>query len=757
MNTWMLEETSFEPQLARKQESLFAQGNGYLGWRGSFEEGMEGGSLEGCYINGFYETYPIRYPETAYGYPEEGQTMLNLPNAKLLKVLVDGQVAKPMANGGEYSRTMDFSTGVLRRAFVYTSSEGKQLSLEFRRIISFERKHCAAIQVKATALNFTGSIEIHSGLDTAVSNQSADNDPRVGTHLPEDCFTRLELRTEGQELFALLQTNRTRRSLAIAATHTAKPATQAKPISNTQCPGLEYSFDVAEGESVLFEKYIAYCADEEGTTEIARRHAQTAAEVGFEALLQENAAYLQQHWKYADIEIEGDDLLQQGLRFNNFHILQSVGKDGLRNVAAKGLTGEGYEGHYFWDTEMYVIPSLLYSRPEICRSLLEYRYRHLEAARRRARQMGHKTGALYPWRTIGGDECSTFFPAGTAQYHINGDIALALKNYLQGTEDTEFLLACGAEMLFETARLWKDLGCFIKGKGFCINCVTGPDEYTAIVNNNYYTNMIARENLWYAHQVSCTLQQQFPAEYAKISSKIGLAEGEADGWKAAADQMYFPYDEESKVFLQDDSFAEKEKWDFAGTPKEQYPLLLHFHPLVIYRHQVLKQADVVLADFMLDKYSDTEQIRRNFAYYEPLTTHDSSLSACIHSIVACRIGEREKSYDYFLRSARTDLDDHKGNTKDGVHIANMAGTSMCVLNGFAGLRAWDGTLHLNPTIPQKWTKYSFTVRFKQRAIKVGVSKTKAEISLVQGEPLTIICCGKPLQLQQGTAESIAIE
>lgn len=763
MNTWKLEECGLDLVNLRKQESLFAQGNGYFGWRGTFEEGAGDHSLEGCYINGFYESYPVKYPEIAYGYPEQGQAMLNVMNAKRIIVELAGEpVEMDPARIREYRRELDFRNGVLTRTFLFTTTGGQEVRIEVNRVISLPHKHYGAISLSVMSLNFSGDIRIRSALLTRTNNQSADKDPRVGTHLPQNCFESLSSGREGETFYAIQRTRRSRLSVACAAAHFVN--SEAESAYRLDDDGLElsYSFpNIAAGQEVRLEKYIAYCAetrlqDVEFPLEIALKEAGEARRSGFAAIVAENEAYLQEFWNRTDIVIEGDDELQQGLRFNSFHLLQSAGRDGLRHVAAKGLTGEGYEGHYFWDTEIYVIPAFLYSSPEICRALLKYRFHSLSAARQRAREMGHPVGALFPWRTIGGSECSTFFPAGSAQYHINGDIALAIKNYVQVCDDRHFLEKYGAEILFETARLWMDLGTYSERKGsFCINCVTGPDEYTAVVNNNFYTNRVARENLWYAHRVYEQLKTESPVLLEELCEKIGLGSAEPMVWKQMADCMYFPYDEEKKVFLQDDSFADKARWDFAGTPTNRYPLLLHFHPLTIYRHQVLKQADTVLADFLLDQYVDQAQIRRDFDYYEPLTTHDSSLSACIYSIVACRIGYLDKAYDYFMRSARTDLDDHKGNTRDGVHIANMAGTSMCIINGFAGIRQREGRLLLRPVLPSKWKAYSFRINFRKRIIHISVSDGKTELTLLEGEPLTITCWDLDLNLKRG--EAVIIE
>lgn len=753
MNTWILEETHIPSQDMRKQESLFAQGNGYLGWRGAFEEGACGDSLEGNYINGFYETYPIKYPEIAYGYPETGQTMLNIMNGKWLRIEVDGeQLHMRPEQVRDYHRSLDFRDGVLRRTFVYTAQGGQRLRCTFERLISFTHVHCGAIRLRLEMLEGTGVMRILSGLDTRVHNQVADKDPRVGAHLPENCFETLEAGAENGTLYASQRTLRSGLHIVCAVHHQ-----DAEAMTYAEQNGLHtYAREatLSAGDVIALEKTIAYFEVDQPAQAIDE--ARSVGALGFDALVAENAAFLADHWQAADIEVTGDDTMQQGIRFNGFHILQSVGRDGLRNIAAKGLTGEGYEGHYFWDTEMFVIPALLYSKPEICRALLSYRVAHLDEARARARQMNHRRGALFPWRTIGGEECSTFFPGGTAQYHINGDIAYALRSYVLATGDEAFLHEGGAELLFETARLWIEAGHFNPRKGgqFCIDGVTGPDEYTAIVNNNFYTNRIARENLWYACKIYAQWQKECPDALSDLASRIGMDAAEPATWQEAADRMFFPYDEQLGIFLQDDSFADKADWDFAGTPADHHPLLLHYHPLVLYRHKVLKQADTVLADLLFDEYLDSAQIQRDYAYYEPLTTHDSSLSACAYSMVACRIGALEKAYRYFLRTARTDLDDHKGNTRDGVHIANMAGTTMCLLNGFAGLRVRLDGLSLWPQLPTQWEGFALTVRYKECMLRIAVKKQGITLSLLSGDSLVITCYDEPITLVAGVPCSL---
>ena len=441
---------------------------------------------------------------------------------------------------------------------------------------------------------------------------------------------------------------------------------------------------------------------------------------------------------------------QQGVRFSQFHLLQSIGRDGKTSIAAKGLTGEGYGGHYFWDAETYALPFYLYTKPEIARNMLEYRYSILDKSRARAREMSHDKGALYAWRTIAGEECSAYFPAGTAGYHINADIAYATKQYYEATADHEFMLQMGAEMVMETARIWLGIGAYIKRKNnqFCINEVTGPDEYTAMVDNNLYTNAMAQMHLSFAAEIAAKLKKEYPAEFARISKLIDLADDEPAQWTRAAQAMYLPYDQELGVHPQDDTFLNKKIWDFAEMARPSYDLPLHYHYLVIYRHQVCKQADVVLADFLLGNKFSAEDKKRNYDYYEAITTHDSSLSHCTFSIMASEVGYSDKAYQYFMKTARGDLDNLAGNTSYGVHIAAMAGAWMSVVFGFGGMRTYDGKLQFKPYLPDKWKHYSFRTYFQSQLLLVEVTNTEVRYRLLEGTDLQFDHYGNSVQLTE---------
>ena len=408
-------------------------------------------------------------------------------------------------------------------------------------------------------------------------------------------------------------------------------------------------------------------------------------------------------------------------------------------MPAKGLTGQAYEGHYFWDTEIYLLPFLTYTSPRIARNLLMFRYKMLPQARARAKELGHR-GAMFAWRTISGEEASAYYAAGTAQYHINADIMYGLRKYIQATGDELFLRECGAEMLVETARLWLDLGFYSEAKGgkFCINGVTGPDEYNAVVNNNAYTNLMARENLRYAADTVEFLRSKGPDAYAALVHKTGLEPSEVDAWVRAAQNMYVPYDEKLKIIPQDDGFLDEEPWDFQNTPQDHYPLLLFYHPLNIYRKQVIKQADVILAMFLLGDLFSLEDKKRNFEFYDPFTTGNSSLSSCVEAIIAAQTGDMEKATRYGMAALLMDLADVGGNVKDGCHIASMGGTWMMLTYGFGGLRDNDGTLSFWPRrAPQDSARLRFPLTYHGHMLEIEIGLDNVEYALREGDHLVI--------------------
>lgn len=756
---WSIDEDAYLEESNQRSESIFALGNGYIGLRGNFEEGYHGScgsSVTGSYLNGFFDSEPIVYPEGAYGYPSRNQAMLNVTDVKMMELSIEGHTFQ--LNSGQlhqYSRRLDMRNGILHRQVEWESPAGHRVAIHIRRIVTLQHKHLAAIDYTVQALNFSGVLTFTSSIDGKIQRPEVTDDPRLGSGSREPSLL-LESTGHEQERSFLWMKQRTRNTqfaLLTGVSHKLASTSGYERVVHLEEQKLSMQFmvPVESGGTVSLTKYISYHTSKDyQESELFGRCSEMlrmAEQSGYEALAQEQRAYLDHFWAYTDVEIHGDLALQQGIRFNAFQLLQSVGRDGVTNIGAKGLTGEGYEGHYFWDTEMYILPFFTFTQPEISRKLLEFRYATLDKARERAAVMSQK-GALYPWRTIDGAENSAYFPAGTAQMHINADIAYAIKQYVLATGDHEFLVTKGAEILFETSRFWVDLGHYnsVREGAFCIDAVTGPDEYTAIVNNNAYTNLMVQDQLYYAHEIAGQLRKQYPEHYERLRSRMGLTETEIEGWLEAAEKMFVPFDEGLGIYAQDDTFLTKRKWDFEHTPADKYPLLLHYHPLVIYRHQVLKQADLVMAMFLLgDQFSLADKIR-NYKYYEPLTTHDSSLSPCIHSIMSAEIGDLAGAYSYFDRTVRMDLDDINHNVKDGLHTAAMAGSWLSIVNGFGGIRLRGGMLSFNPSLPAKWDGYRFKITSDGKLLDIFVSNTKVIYTLLEGDEIELLHRGTLVQV-----------
>jgi alpha,alpha-trehalose phosphorylase len=752
---WNVIEKAFHPEFMAQSETMLALGNGYLGMRGCPEEG--GPNAENAtLINGLYETWPIVYGEEAYGFAKTGQTICNVTDGKVIKLFVDDEPFwLPNANLLRYDRRLNMKSGTLDREILWETPAGKQVLIRSRRLISFENRHVAAISYCVTPLNSGAFIVISSEMSADESTALANaDDPRLAKAFSGRVLHRRASYAKGRRVMLCHATEKSRLTVACATDHaleTSCPHTD-KTVHRDDFGQVAFTVDAQAGSPIQLTKYIAYHSSGTASAEelcgLTEWTLDRVTAQGFEQLLNSQEQYLDDFWRRSDVRIRDvrQDLLkrstveiQQAIRFNLFHMLQASARAEDAGVPAKGLTGRAYEGHYFWDTEIYVLPFLTYSSPRIARSLLTFRYKMLPQARARAKELGHR-GAMFPWRTISGEEASAYYAAGTAQYHINADIMYALRKYVQATGDELFLRDYGAEMLVETARLWADLGFYSETKGgkFCINGVTGPDEYNAVVNNNAYTNLMARENLRYAAETVKSLQSKQPDAYRALVHKTALDPSEPTAWLRAAENMYVPYDEQRQIILQDDSFLEREPWDFRNTPPERYPLLLFYHPLNIYRKRVIKQADVVLAMFLLGDMFSLEEKKRNFYFYDPLTTGDSSLSSCVEAIVAAQIGDMEKAIRYGMAALLMDLADVGGNVKDGCHIASMGGTWMMLTYGFGGMRDNDGSLSFWPRrAPEENAILRFPVTYRGRSLEVEIGLEKVEYALREGESLVI--------------------
>ena len=751
---WRLVERTYSSDDLGLTETLFALGNGYLGMRANPEEGREAHS-HGTYLNGFHETWRILHAEDAFGFAKTGQTLVNVPDAKLMKLYIDDEpLLLSTADLDSYERAVDFRNGALTRDIVWRTPAGKRVRVSSQRMVSFVHRHLAVMTLEVTLLDSSAPVVVSSQL---LNRQDGEDeyhvraaalgegqDPRQARKFDHRVLDPRLQREKDNEIVLGYRCANSRMTLACGTRHHIDTSCQVEVTTDIDADLAKTVFTVraTPGDPIKITKLVSYHSSNgvpaEELADRCSRTLQRAESEGVEQLVTEQRAWLDEFWAQADIELRGDDQAQQALRWNLFQLAQASARTQEQGIPAKGVTGGGYDGHYFWDTEVYVAPFLAYTTPEAARKVLRFRWRMLDEARTRAREMSQE-GALYPWRTINGEEASAYYAAGTAQYHINAAIVLALRRYLEASGDIDFLSHEGAEMLVETARLWADLG-FYGGNGsrsFHIHRVTGPDEYTTVVNDNFYTNVMARFNLRYAARTVRFLANWNPEAFEQLCRATDLDVQELDDWDAAADAMFLPFDEELGINPQDSEFLDLEPWDWETTPPEKFPLLLHYHPLVIYRHQVLKQADVVLAMFLRSERFPVEQKRRNFDYYDPITTGDSSLSACVQAVVAAEVGYDALALEYFTRSLYLDLCNSHGNTADGVHVASTGGVWAGIVHGFAGMVEQGDHLEFSPRLPTPWDGITFHLLRHGSNLRVELDPDGLTLTVLSGSGVPI--------------------
>ena len=740
---WAVRETALDLERLAQTESVFALSNGHLGLRGNLDEDEPFG-LPGTYLAGFYETRPLPYAEPGYGDPEDSQTVVNVTNGKIIRLLVDDESFD--VRYGElrkHERVLDLRAGVLRRIAEWVSPTGRAVRVSSTRLVSFTHRSIAAILYEVEALEDAVQVVVQSELVTDETLPMREKDPRAAAALASPLVSDF---FGGQELGAMLIHTTKGSGLTVAAAMDHRvdgpPDTRTTIRSDPDLARLTITATVAPGRPLRITKFVGYGWSGERTIPALRAQVDAAlagaVQTGWEGLLQQQRAFLDGIWEHADIEIDGDAELQQAVRFAVFHTLQAVVRGERRLIPAKGLTGPGYDGHTFWDTEAFVLPPLLLAYPPAVADARRWRHATLDLARERARSLGLR-GAAFPWRTIHGEECSGYWPAGAAAFHINAAIADAVERYLLVTEDEAFAREAGVELLVETARLWRSLGHHDAAGQFRIDGVTGPDEYSAIADNNVYTNLMAARNL----KAAADAIEGRP----KLARRLGVDDEETAGWRTAAEAIFIPYDTSLGVHPQAEGFTEHQEWDFDSTPPENYPLLLHYPYFDLYRKQVVKQADLVMALFYAGEYFTPEQKARDFAFYERLTVRDSSLSACVQAAVAAEVGHVELAYDYFAEAALLDLDDLQHNTRDGVHIASLAGACTVAIAGFGGLRDRSGVLSFVPRLPQALTRLALNLRARQTTrLRIEVEPTQATYTLLIGESLDIQHYGELITL-----------
>lgn len=741
IDPWQLRAAGLDLETIAQFESIFALANGHVGLRGTLEEG-EPRAAPGSYLDGFYEERPLLHAEVGYGFPESGQTIVNVADGKLIRLSVgDSPLDLRYGTILDHERSLDFRSGMLSRRTEWTSPNGKSVRVTSQRLVSFERRSIAAIAYEVESLD--GDVEIAIQSDLLVNepqNNFGAADPRAVAALAAPLESQL---AAGRDHNAVL-IHRTRRSglrAAVGMDHImdAPGRVNTSLDVSADLARLTIAAELPRGSKLRLVKLLAYGWSHRRSAAALRDQVEgalaTAKLAGWQRIADEQRAFLDEYWKRADVEIDGDPQLQQAIRFALFHVLQAAVRAERQPIPAKGLTGPGYDGHAFWDAETFVLPVLTYTSSNAARDALAWRHSTLPLARARAQELGQR-GAAFPWRTIRGEECSGYWPAGTASFHVNADIADAVVRYVAASQDEEFDRTSGLELLVETARLWMALGHFDDQGAFRIHGVTGPDEYTAVVDDNVYTNLMAQRNLREAGLVC----ERWPDEAAALA----VGTDEPADWSRAAEAMEVPYDEHLRIHPQSYGFTQHAEWDFAATPPEHYPLLLHFPYFEIYRKQVIKQADLVLAMHLRGDAFTADEKLRNFAYYEARTVRDSSLSAATQAVVAAEVGYLDLAYSYWREAALTDLHDVQGNIHQGLHIASLAGAWNAAVAGFGGMRDHDGRLAFAPRLPDAVTRLTFRMGYQGRCIHVEVTPAESTYRLLNGPPLDIQHHGTPI-------------
>ena len=745
-NRVIIRDENYDNKTLRLNETLFSNANGYIGVRGTLEEGVPAdfSTMRGMYLAGVYEIIPMKQAESLCNLIEKKQTMLNVADTQSIDLYVCGE-RFDMGTGELISnqRILDMDNGFTSRKVIWKSPLGNTIKIETKRMTHLGIPQLFTIEYSVTSLDFDGEIVFDSWHIADVKNYSDPTDPRLAAESPSYLTVKCAEAIDNSTL-CVSSTGVSDISIASATSGILIGEDDFIDVyDNTDDRRVctYYKGHISEGQEIRLVKFSTFSdsqiSDDPGKDALAVL--QDALEEvkadgsGLSHLYDKQTKILKEFWDQSALKIMGDDDLDLAMSFNMYQMFCSAPRIPGYSIAAKGLTGEGYEGHYFWDTEMYALPFFTLTDTKLAENILHFRYKTLQKARENAGLLGHKKGALYPWRTITGEECSGYFPSGTAAYHINGAVSYAIVQYYLATGDKDFILKEGAEIMIEIARLWLDTGNYDRKGRFVINEVTGPDEYTCMVDNNFYTNCAAAHGMkWMVKFLEIFANTP---EIISLKQRLKLTDKEISEITEAADKMYLPYDEELGINPQDDSFLQKPIWDLENTPREEFPLLLHYHPLHLYRYQVCKQADTVLAHFLFPEDADRQTMEKSFRYYEKITTHDSSLSTCVFSMQASRLGLYDEAAAYFGDSAKLDLMNLHGNSSDGVHTANMGGSYMAFIYGFGGIRIGEDGLSINPFLPGMLSGYSFKFKYHGRLIEVSVSEKEILVELLCGDEL----------------------
>jgi alpha,alpha-trehalose phosphorylase len=744
VDDWTVPERELHLDLLAQTESIFALSNGHIGLRGNLDEG-EPSALPGTYLNGFYETRPLPYAEAGYGDPEAGQTMIDVTNGKLFRLLVDDEPFDVRYGTlARHERVLDLRDGVLRREVEWRSPAGQGVRLRATRLVSFVQRSVAAIHYEVEPVDAAARIVVQSELVANEPVPEQTDDPRAAAALRAPLVAELHAHV-GLRAGLVHRTRASGLRMAAGMDHLVEgpDGTLTEAESEPDLARVTVNTELQPGQVLRIVKFLAYGWSSRRTLPSLRDQVDAALaaakRTGWDGLRREQREYLDDVWDRADIQLEGDPALQQAVRFALFHVVQAAARAEGRAIPAKGLTGRGYDGHSFWDMDTYTVPVLIYVAPAAARDALRWRHATMDLAAERARELGLE-GVTFPWRTIRGKECSGYWPAGTAAFHINADIADAVRRYIAATGDDAFEQGPGLELLVGTARLWRSVGHHDADGGFRIDKVTGPDEYTALVDNNVYTNLMAARNLNAAADAAVRHPQRAAA--------LDVDQEEIASWRDAAAAVVVPYDDELGVTAQSEAFTRYRQWDFEATGTDEYPLLLHFPYYLLYSSQVIKQADLVMALYTCGDHFDAEQKARDFDYYERITVRDSSLSAAVQAVVAAEVGHLELAYDYFGETAFIDLRDLAFNTKDGLHLASLAGSWMAAVAGFGGMRDHGGGLSFAPRLPSRLARLTFRLLCNGRRLRVDVHPKEVRYEMLDGEPMELIHHGESITVGQ---------
>jgi len=714
----LMRENRYSKEELLVDETIFSVANGFLGTRGTFVEGYgQDFEYNQTYLNGFYDYYNYFYEENFTGFPQKGQKFVNILDGQKMEFIVNGLPLNiSTCEVVSLKREYDLELGMTTRTIHYKTQEDYEFILKEKRIVSVKFRDLIALNIQIKTLNFDGKLELKSYLQESFRKEKTNEDPRV--HGGNSKHIKIqEVLTDKQLIH--IETSTSNLGLSSKIIHSDLLTFEVykdKLVGNK-------TYSISAKEHIDITKYIIYTSnlyyeDYKSQNEIL---AKELANVTFVDLLISQKEYYNNFWNNSYIKVDSDNDVESLLNYNLYQLNSSGGESSINNISAKGLSGEGYEGHYFWDTEIYLIPFFTLTNPEKAKNLLMYRYNNLDKAKKEAKNLGYKKGVKIPWRTINGDESSPYYPAGSAQFHINSDISYAVIKYFESTNDLEFMIKYGFEILIETARFLVEATNYKDGE-YHLNGVTGPDEYTTVVDDNYYTNQMLK----YHFRYTCDFYNSYSTELTEIFKKLLISQKEIRKMDDISDKIHLPFDKKLNIFAQDKSFLSKPILDLSSVPEDKFPLLLNFHPLYLYKHQVLKQADALLAMVLLD-LQDQSILMDSYNYYEPITTHDSSLSKCIYSIAAFKLNKVEMGCKYFEEVLKTDYFNTHKNTEHGLHVANLGGSYIGFIQGILGLKIHKGYISINPKTTNKIRGYELKILYQGKHIMFKVN-TSLEIT-----------------------------